>query len=119
MRDLTAPALDRYRIDSPFHGWRGDDTCGVFAMPSPIDGGELRVVASSGDCWDHVSVSRKNRPPNWAEMEFVKRQFFKDDEVAMQLHVPTADHISVHPNCLHIWRPQDRDIPRPPPWMVA
>jgi hypothetical protein len=39
-------------------------------------------------------------------MEFVKRIFFADDETAMQLHVPLAEHISHHPYCLHIWRPQ-------------
>ena len=35
------------------------------------------------------------------------------------LHVPVALHISVHPNCLHLWRPQKDQIPMPPEWMVA
>jgi hypothetical protein len=52
-------------------------------------------------------------------MEHVKRLFFKDDETAMQLHVPPSDHLSLHPYCLHLWRPQDREIPRPPSIMVA
>lgn len=91
----------------------------MFRLTSPIDGGVLTVVASSGDGWDHVSVSRTNRCPNWPEMEFVKRRFFKDDETAMQLHVPEADHVNFHPFCLHLWRPYDVEIPRPPEWMVG
>ena len=109
---LAAPVLEHY-------GDFGDHTCGVFIVPSPIDRADMRVIASAGDGWDHVSVSRRNHPPNWAEMEYVKRLFFRDDETAMQLHVPPSDHISVHPHCLHIWRPHNIEIPRPPAMMVA
>jgi len=65
----------------------------------------MRVMASAGMGWDHVSISRQNRCPNWPEMEHIKRLFFRDDETAMQLHVPPSDHISIHPYCLHLWRP--------------
>ena len=107
--------LDYYRVNSEdTHGWNGDDTCGAFLVQSPIDRATLRIVASAGGGWDHVSVSRKNRCPNWLEMEHVKRLFFKDDETAMQLHVPPSDHINNHPHCLHLWRPADGNIPRPP-----
>jgi hypothetical protein len=37
----------------------------------------------------------------------------------MELHVPIAEHINLHPNCLHLWRPQDVEIPRPPAYMVG
>jgi hypothetical protein len=118
MRDLRA--LDAHRVDvSDTHGWSGDGTCGAFRLPSPTDGQPLHVIASSGEDWDHVSVSRTSRCPNWPEMEFIKRRFFRDDETAMQLHVPTTEHINAHPYCLHLWRPQQAEIPRPPGWMVA
>lgn len=97
----------------------GDRTCGAFTMPSPVDSGELCIVASSGEGWDHVSVSRPNRCPNWPEMDHIKRLFFKDEEAAMQLHVPPSENISVHPFCLHLWRPHKTEIPRPPSWMVG
>lgn len=98
----------------------GDGTCGVFDLPSPATAVTLMCIASSGGGWDHVSVSLPNRTPNWREMELVKRTFFRDDETAMQLHVPPKEHISVHQNCLHIWRPNDgREIPLPPPEFVA
>ena len=118
MRDLRE--LDRYRVPASEHyGWDGDQTCGAFALPSVIDRAPLRVIASAAEGWDHVSVSRANRCPNWPEMEQVKRAFFRDDETAMQLHVPTADHINVHPHTLHLWRPNNGTvIPLPPKVMV-
>jgi hypothetical protein len=52
-------------------------------------------------------------------MDHIKRLFFKDEEAAMQLHVPPSENISVHPFCLHLWRPHKAEIPRPPSWMVG
>jgi hypothetical protein len=122
MRNLYL--LDAYRVTDPrtlahWGGWAGDDTCGMFVVRSPIDGGDLKVVASAGEGWDHVSVSRPNRCPNWPEMEHVKRLFFRDDETAMQLHVPPSDHVNMHRYCLHLWRPLDCGIPRPPSILVG
>lgn len=74
----------------------------------------LKVIASFGEGWDHVSVSTERRCPTWEELEHVKRLFFKDDETAMQLHLPPSDHINIHPYVLHLWRPQKADIPLPP-----
>ena len=90
------------------------------AYKIPFQGRTLLVVAAYGSGWDHLSVSliRGNRPPNWAEMEYVKRLFFKDTETAMQLHVPVAEHLSIHPHVLHLWRPQNGKIPLPPKVMV-
>lgn len=100
-------------------GNAGDETCGMFLISSPIDGRGMKVIASSDCGWDHVSVSRPNRCPNWPEMAHVKSLFFEEDECVMQLHVPTADHVNDHPYCLHLWRPHDAEIPRPPSWMVG
>lgn len=121
MRNLRL--LDGYRRTDRqvvrYYGTTGDDTCGVFECPSPIDGASLLIIAARGDGWEHVSVSRTNRYPNWIEMEHIKRAFFRDDEVCMQLHVAAKDHISFHPNCLHIWRPIDQSIPLPPAEFVG
>lgn len=92
---------------------------GAFFIPSPATGTTLKVIASVGEGWDHVSVSLPNRCPNWTEMERVKRLFFRDDETAMQLHVPPTDHINNHPFCLHLWRPLVGSIPRPPGILVG
>ena len=122
MKNLRIPGIDQYRDRQAGHdiwGWAGDETCGAFRVPSPTDGQTLGVIASSGDQWDHVSVSRSNRCPNWPEMEHIKRMFFEPHEAAMQLHVPVSEHINAHPYCLHLWRPQNEPIPRAPGWMVA
>ena len=87
---------------------------GVFFLPIEThECGTLKVLASSGEGWDHVSVSLPDRCPTWNEMEIVAQAFFKPYEVAMQLHVPATDHVNHHPFCLHWWRPQGRPIPRP------
>ena len=120
MRDLTPLAHRRDReVEKSHYGCGGNHGNGCFRIPSPIDGQTLAVVASNGGGWDHVSVSRSNRCPNWPEMEHIQRMFFKDDEDAMQLHVPIDEHLNMHPHCLHLWRPQTEAIPRPPAWMVA
>ena len=101
-------------------GGEGDDNGGRFQVPSESRTGiTLSVLAGVGNGWDHISVSTPLRCPIWAEMEQVKRLFFKENEIAMQLHVKPTNHISVHPFCLHIWRPTDVEIPMPPSWMVA
>lgn len=117
MRNLRD--LDRYRDTSPevlrHYGWAGDHTCGAFLVPSVTDGQPLRVIASAGEGWDHVSVSRRNRCPNWPEMKKVYEMFLLPDEVAMQLHLPTERNINHHRYCLHIWRPHETEIPLPDP----
>jgi hypothetical protein len=100
-------------------GWEGDESHGAFVVPSCIDKAPLAVIASGSDGWDHVSVSRKNRCPSWLEMEQIKHLFFKSTETAMQLHVPVSDHINNAPTCLHLWRPHNSEIPRPPSIMVG
>lgn len=113
--DLTT--LDAYRVYHSTGGW-GDATCGAFRLQGPC-GVPLHVIASAGCGWDHVSVSTEKRIPNWTEMGWVKRRFFRPDATVMELHVPDSDHISIHHNCLHLWRPHTADIPRPPGWMVG
>ena len=122
MRNLETFAYAKYRITHPIAG-RGDHTCGAFVIPFelPLTGAmiPLNVIASSGEGWDHVSVSLLHRAPSWDEMSFIYLAFFEPHEGAMQLHVPAADHINVHPYCLHLWRPQGAPLPRPPGWMVG
>jgi hypothetical protein len=101
------------------YGTNGDSTCGMFALPSPVDGKSLRVIAAIGLGWEHVSISRLDRCPTWEEMEFVKHRFFQGHETVVQYHVPASDHINRHPFCLHLWRPTEAALPRPPGYMVG
>jgi len=94
---------------------------GMFHVIGPCSR-PLFIMASMGEPgieWEHVSVSRKQHPPNWEEMCWVKDQFWDEDECVMQLHPPKADYVNNHPNCLHLWRPRNDSIPRPPAGLVG
>lgn len=115
MRNLNE--LDKYRRvdwEMSIAGQPGNSVIGCFVIPSPVDHKPLHCVVSGVMGWDHVSVTHKKRIPNWTEMEYIKRMFFKDDETAMQVHVPPSEHINCHPRCLHLWRPHFQTIPKPP-----
>jgi hypothetical protein len=93
---------------------------GAFVIQGPC-GAELSIIAAGGDetGWEHVSVSISRRPPNWQEMCFVKRLFWRPDETVMQLHPPESEYINVHPYCLHLWKPTNVPIPMPPSVLVG
>lgn len=106
-----------FRQPDPGNGEMYSDNNGWFVVP--FNGVKLRVIQSDGLDWDHVSVSLPNRCPTYDEMEHVRKLFFRDDETVMQLHVPVKDHRNVHQFCLHLWRPQHAEIPRPPAHLVG
>lgn len=94
---------------------------GVFWIPSRDrkQPAPLRVIASDGLDWEHVSVSLPTRCPTWEEMCRIKGLFWDSDDAVMQLHPPEEDYVNNHPYCLHLWRPVCGDIPRPPAFMVG
>ena len=79
----------------------------------------LIVIASWGMEWDHVSVSRSNRCPDWGEMCRVKDLFWGPEECVVQYHPPKSDYKNAHRYCLHLWKPQNQELPRPNSIMVA
>lgn len=97
-----------------FFGVENINSAGLFYLPSIVSGQRMQIIASTTKDWDHVSVTLKNRSPNWDEMSQVHRAFFKNDEVALQYHVPLTDHVNLHPFCLHLWRWQKGPVQRPP-----
>ena len=72
------------------------------------------VIWSNGGGWDHVSVSYPKRCPTWEEMCKIKEVFFLPDECCVEFHPAAEDYVNVHQYCLHIWRPQNVAIPKPP-----
>lgn len=118
MRSLHEWHIDRHRDRShavvELYGSVGDSRRGRFLMSSPVDSRPMLIIASNGEGWDHISVSRKDRIPLWVEMDAIKRVFFYDHETVMQLHVPTDQHININNNVLHLWRPHFVSIPLPP-----
>jgi hypothetical protein len=112
--------LDAYR-DSAWEyrlsGTVGDSRGGCFKVV--FNDAELRVLASSGGGWDHISISLADRCPTWEEMEHVRKLFAKTDETWLQFGLPARDHINCHPYCLHWWRPQNREVKLPPAEFVG
>jgi hypothetical protein len=101
-----------------------DGNNGYFIIPRP---GKppyaIVVIASDGMGWEHVSAhidaSWIGRTLTWDEMCLVKRLFWQDEDVVMQLHPKKSEYVNNHPNTLHLWRPTDREIPTPPSIMVG
>lgn len=113
MRDLNT--LNKFReaeVERKLYGAKGGSTEGVFCIPA--GNVDLRVIASAGGGWDHVSVSLRNRCPTWQEMCLVKDAFFEDTEIVMQLHPSKDKYVNIHMYTLHLWRPHDAEIPTPP-----
>jgi hypothetical protein len=96
-------------------GELGDRGNGLFRWPKF----QRTVMVSNGEGWEHASISFTTRTPTWDEMEAIKRELWQEGDTVMQLHVPPAEHRNCHPYCLHLWRPTDREIPRPPSVFVA
>jgi|GEM_PF-3915219 len=72
----------------------------------------LGLIVSWGSNWDHVSVSLRDRPPTWLEMEVVRNAIWEPDETVLQYH-PSRNQARINPYCLHLWRPQDGPLPLP------
>lgn len=110
MRADLDPRLSAGRIRSGPMGSSDDwGRAGAFFVQGPC-GAELKIIASEGDYrdidegWEHVSVSVRNRCPNWPEMSFVKRLFWGPEETVVQFHPPESEYVNNHPFCLHLFR---------------
>lgn len=100
--------LTKYR--RKLQGMYGDNQNGIMDLTHR----KLRIIFSCGGGWEHVSVNGIKKVPTWEQMEWARLEFWPDDSTVMQLHVPLGDHINDHSYVLHLWRPIDAEIPRPP-----
>lgn len=82
-------------------------------------GQSLKVIASEGMGWEHVSVSRTDRSPTWEEMCQVKDMFWDKDDCVVQYHPSESEYVNNHPFCLHLWRPMSGWIRIPPSALVG
>lgn len=93
---------------------------GAFLIP--IRNKQVKVIASDGEGWQHVSVSLKGEPqntPSYKIMQEVARLFFEDEDWIVQYRPAKSDYINNHPGCLHWWRPLKEKLPTPPSVMVG
>lgn len=111
---------EQYRIKTgPMASEKSVGLCGAFMLKSPIDGAELGVIASNELGWEHVSVSRRNRCPNWVEMCFIKDLFWDSEDCVIQYHPPKSQYVNNCQNCLHMWRKIGFEFPIPKSILVG
>lgn len=98
---------------------------GAYLIPHPkVKEYAYQVIASTGMGWDHVSVCLRcgsdfvPRCPTWIEMCWIKDLFFEHYETVIQYHPARANYVNTHSYVLHLWRPQQAEIPMPDPIMV-
>ena len=120
---MSFHAPDKYRVNGGQLGTDADaGNNGLFFVRSPNakETAPMRIIASDGAGWDHVSISFSHRCPTWAEMCLVKSLFWDDEDAVMQLHRPQSEWVNNHNFCLHLWRPTGgAAIPLPPSIMVG
>lgn len=109
---------ERYRVrKGPLASTPDYGNDGAFAVP--IGNAKAWIIASSGEGWEHVSVSFHSRTPTWEEMCKVKNIFWDAEDVVIQFHPRASEYVNAHEHCLHLWRPTNATIPTPPPILVG
>lgn len=112
MVDLNT--LNEFRdvnLEKEIFGTRGDSENGVFRLNYKCL--PYFIIASTGDGWEHVSISTHNQTPSWKLMCKIKNMFFNEDEIVVQYHPREKDYINIHEHCLHLWRPLNEKLPLP------
>jgi len=113
--------LNKFRVKKGFLSSKDNDEFGAFEIP--FQSMVLTVIATDGKDikpqWEHVSVSLRNRTPNWKEMCFIKDLFWAEDETVIQYHPSKNEYVNNHDNCLHLWKPIGAEIPLPPSIFVG
>lgn len=120
MKNTPNLKVEKHRLtDGTWGTAEANGNNGMFLVP--FKSITLKVVASDGGGWDHLSVSVKEvaRCPHWDEMKYAYSLFFKEDEWAVQFHPPETKNVNNHETTLHVWRPQAAPIHTPPGWMVG
>jgi len=62
-----------------------------------------------GRRWLHVSLANPRRLPPYRDIVEVKELFIGRGKKAIQVFPPRAEHVNIHPNCLHLWHCVDGD----------
>lgn len=134
MRDPLPNVLEKYRITAGHASTSRGAPYGAFHLPikkicTPQRSGSAVCIMDDGrgqgpnrTGWEHVSVThalnKGTITPTWDIMAKVKDLFWKPSECVMQIHPPEEDYIDIHENVLHLWRPLEEEIPRPPDDLV-
>jgi len=69
----------------------------------------LEVESIDGSLWLHVSISRADEIPSYADLTEVKRVLLGPHRKAIMVLPAEAEHYNLHPYCLHLYSPIDSD----------
>ena len=104
---MTRNGLDMFHVYEGFVDWPGFKGSVIFGYD------EAHLM-------EHVSVSCHNRKklPTWDDMCKLKKMFFNDDEMVVQIHPSEENYLhgvsrpgfKTLENVLHLWRPMDGDF---------
>ena len=112
---------EKHRIilprDHPFWSDQEFGNNGWFSVPIHRKK-SMHCIASDGGGWDHVSVTLKDRLPNYYEMKKIRRLFWGDDDIVVEFHMGKTNHVNINDKVLHLWCKQGDPIPTPPIIMV-
>ncbi len=114
---MKVPEIARVRT-GPLASNESYGTNGAFMFKAG-DGNSILAICSSGEGWEHVSVSTPVRTPTWNEMCQIKDLFWDEEDCVVQYHPPRSEYVDNHPFCLHLWRMIGAELPRPPSIMVG
>jgi len=77
-------------------------------------GGLLVILSGAreedGKRWLHLSVSRRERLPNWEDLKLVKEVFLGAESTALMVFAPKSQWISIHPFVHHLWVAVDGNV---------
>ncbi len=79
--------------------WHTADGLVVFASLDPLPHTQIKLTKRML----HVSMSRADRLPDWAEIGLVRSLFFGQDVDAAMIMPRQSDYINLHEFCLHLW----------------
>ena len=74
----------------------------------------LSVIVSisyqgDGHAWAHASIAHVKRLPTYDELKYLHRHWLGEQRKAIQVFAPSAEHVNIHPRCLHLWCCLDGD----------
>ena len=112
---MTFHVPEQYRVKiGPMQSDKSDGNNGQFVILREKHDVIILCQASDGYEWEHVSVSTNKRCPNWHEMCMIKDLFWDEEDCVIQYHPPKSKYINNNPHVLHLWRPINQEIIRPP-----
>jgi hypothetical protein len=109
----------RLPLGQPWGSTPADGFNGFFSLL--INGLKIKVIASDGEGWRHVSVSIDNSEmtPSWSVMCQVKDLFWEPEDWVVQFHPAQSQYVNNHPGVLHLWQCTKEKFPQPDRLMVG